>query len=76
MAKITQTAPSPDNVVTPKIRGKFGRTVPVSVRQLRCSPWRWPRVNSFLEPRAYCMLRFMALEIEEMSLIRREASAE
>jgi Nucleotidyltransferase len=29
-----------------------------------------------LEPRAYCMLRFMALDIEEMSLIRRETSTE
>jgi Nucleotidyltransferase len=29
-----------------------------------------------LEPRAYCMLRFMALDVEEMSLIRREASTE
>jgi hypothetical protein len=29
-----------------------------------------------LEPRAYCMLRFMALNVEEMSLIRREASTE
>ncbi|MCC8947495.1 hypothetical protein H8A97_20875 [Bradyrhizobium sp. Arg62] len=29
-----------------------------------------------LEPRAYCMLRFMALDVEEMSLIRREASSE
>lgn len=29
-----------------------------------------------LEPRAYCMLRFMALEVEEISLIRREASTE
>ncbi|WP_167561330.1 GSU2403 family nucleotidyltransferase fold protein [Bradyrhizobium sp. AS23.2] len=31
---------------------------------------------SLLEPRAYCMLRFMALDVEEMSLIRREASTE
>ncbi|MDI3559850.1 GSU2403 family nucleotidyltransferase fold protein [Bradyrhizobium sp. Arg816] len=29
-----------------------------------------------LEPRAYCLLRFVALDVEEMSLIRREASAE
>jgi hypothetical protein len=29
-----------------------------------------------LEPRAYCMLRFMALDVEEMSLIRRESSTE
>jgi len=29
-----------------------------------------------LEPRAYCMLRFMDLDIEEMSLIRREALTE
>jgi hypothetical protein len=29
-----------------------------------------------LEPRAYCMLRFMALDVEEMSLIKREASIE
>jgi Nucleotidyltransferase len=29
-----------------------------------------------LDPRAYCMLRFMALDVEEMSLIRREASTE
>jgi Nucleotidyltransferase len=29
-----------------------------------------------LEPRAYCMLRVMALNVEEMSLIRREASTE
>jgi hypothetical protein len=31
---------------------------------------------SVLEPRAYCMLRFMALDVEEMSLIRRESSTE
>lgn len=29
-----------------------------------------------LEPRAFCMLRFMALAVEQMSLIRREASTE
>jgi Nucleotidyltransferase len=29
-----------------------------------------------LEPRAYCMLRFMALDVEGMSLIRRESSTE
>lgn len=29
-----------------------------------------------LEPRAYCMLRFMVIDVEEMSLIRREASTE
>jgi hypothetical protein len=29
-----------------------------------------------LEPRAYCMLRVMALDVEEMSLIRRESSTE
>jgi Nucleotidyltransferase len=29
-----------------------------------------------LEPRAYCMLRFMAIDVEEMSLIKREASTE
>ncbi|MDA9504069.1 hypothetical protein XI09_04670 [Bradyrhizobium sp. CCBAU 11386] len=29
-----------------------------------------------LEPRAYCLLRFVVLDVEEMSLIRREASAE
>jgi hypothetical protein len=29
-----------------------------------------------LDPRAYCMLRFMALDVEEMSLIRREVSTE
>jgi Nucleotidyltransferase len=32
--------------------------------------------SAVLEPRAYCMLRFMALDVEEMSLIRREASTE
>jgi hypothetical protein len=31
---------------------------------------------SVLEPRAYCLLRFMVLDVEEMSLIRRQASAE
>jgi hypothetical protein len=31
---------------------------------------------SVLEPRAYCMLRFMSLDVEEMSVIRHESSTE